>query len=171
MKTLKRYISLFSLVMVCVAAGYAQTTLTALDGSRVDVQAQKGKVVVLAIGASWLPLSGKQADYVNAVAKKYQGRDVVVYFVATDSTNSKSKNFASDDAIRSFVNTNKLAVTVLRDSDGATTFPKFKVDQVPSFVILDKAGTPSGLPVGGIDMDSKGDQTLRISKVIDKLLA
>src|SRR5436190_16911166 len=112
MKTLKRIISFFSLVIFFAAAGHAQTTLTALDSSRVNVEAQKGKVVVLAIGASWLPLSGKQADYVNAVAKKYQGRDVVVYFVATDSTNSRSKNFASDDAIKSFVNTNKLGVTV-----------------------------------------------------------
>ena len=170
MKTLKRYISLFSLVILSVAAGYAQTTLTALDGTRVNVEAQKGKVVVLAIGASWLPLSGKQADYVNAVAKKYQGRDVVVYFVATDSTNPKSKNFASDDAIKSFASTNKLAVPVLRDSDGATTFPKYKVDQVPSFVILDKNGVEAGPPLGGIDMDTKGDQTLRIFKVIDRLL-
>jgi hypothetical protein len=115
-------------------------------------------------------LSGKQADYVNAVASKYKGRDVVVYFVATDSTNSGSKNFASDDALKSFATTNKLSVPLLRDSDGATTFQKYKVDQVPSFVILDKTGAPAGLPLGGIDMDTKGDQTVRISKVIDKLL-
>jgi len=170
MKTLKRFISVFSLVMCCFAAGYSQTTLTALDGTRVNVEGQRGKVVVLAIGASWIRLSGKQADYVNAVASKYKGRDVVVYFVATDSTSSGSKNFASDDALKSFVSTNKLAVPLLRDSDGSVTFQKYKVDQVPSFVVLDKNGAPAGPPLGGIDMDTKGDQTLRISKVIDRLL-
>src|SRR5689334_13370490 len=118
MNTIKRALSIFSLVVVCAAAAYSQTALTALDGSHVDVEAQKGKVVVLAVGASWLPLSGKQADYVNAIASKYKGRDVVVYFVATDSTNSRSKNFASDETLKSFVSTSKLAVPVLRDSDG-----------------------------------------------------
>jgi hypothetical protein len=104
------------------------------------------------------------------LSSRYKGRDVVVYFVATDSTNARSKNFASDDAIKSFALTNKLSVPVLRDSDGSVTFERFKVDQMPSFVVLDKTGAPAGPAIGGIDTDAKGDQTIRISKVIDRLL-
>jgi thiol-disulfide isomerase/thioredoxin len=154
-----------------LAAGltaFAQTNLTALDGARVNIEGQTGKVVVLAIGASWLPLSAKQAEFTNSLAKKYAGKNVVVYFVATDSVNTRSKNFASDERIRSFAFENKLTVPVLRDSEGTMTLRKFNVEQVPSFVILDKSGVQSGEPFGGID--PKYDVTIQIAKLIDRLL-
>jgi thiol-disulfide isomerase/thioredoxin len=146
----------------------AQTSLTSLSGSRVDVQGHRGKVVILAMGASWLPLSNKQAEYTNMLAKRYTGKDVVVYFVATDSANQKSKNFATNADIEKFVAGSKLAVPVLRDSDGAITLKKFNVDQLPSFIILDKEGNVSGSAFGGID--PKFDVTVPISKAVDKLL-
>jgi DNA-directed RNA polymerase alpha subunit len=139
-----------------------------IDGTRVDLQGQRGKIVILAIGASWLPLSNKQAEYTNILAKRYTGKDVAVYFVATDSTTAKSKNFATDADIEKFVVASKLAVPVLRDSDGAVTLKKFNVDQLPSFIILDKQGNVSGSAFGGID--PKFDITLPISKAVDKLL-
>ncbi len=168
MKTLKGFIAILSITLAAVFAANAQTNLTSLDGTRVNVEGQNGKVVVLAIGASWLPLSNKQAEFTNALAKKYSGRDVVIYFVATDSLNAGSKNFASNDSIRKFAGVNKLTVTVLRDADGAATLRKFNVEQVPSFVILDKSGREVGEPFGGID--PKYDITIPISKAIDKLL-
>ena len=165
-------IKLFAAVLIVTGAlalvGTAQTSLVGLDGSRVDIQGQRGKVVVLAVGASWLPLSGKQAEYTNALAKKYAGRDVAVYFVTTDSTNAKSKNFASDDAVKKFATTNKLNVTVLRDGDGVATLKKFNIDQIPSFIILDKNGNMVGQPLGGID--PKYDITVPISKTVDGIL-
>ena len=149
-------------------SAWAQTTLVGLDGSRVDIQGQRGKVVILAVGASWLPLSGKQAEYTNLLAKKYAGRDVVIYFVSTDSTVAKSKNFASNEDIRKFATANKLTTTILRDSDGAMTLKKFNIDQIPSFVILDKNGSLVGQPFGGIDPNF--DITVPISRAVDKIL-
>ncbi|MEQ1606662.1 MAG: TlpA disulfide reductase family protein [Pyrinomonadaceae bacterium] len=168
MKTLKSVIVSLSLVLAVAFSVSAQTSLTSLDGTRVNVEGQNGKVVVLAIGASWLPLSSKQAEFTNALVKKYAGKNVVFYFVATDSSNAKSKNFATNDAVQKFATGNKLTATVLRDSDGASTLKKFNVEQVPSFVILDKSGNQVGEPFGGID--PKGDITIPISKAIDKLL-
>ena len=168
MKTLKSVIVSLSLVLVVVFSVSAQTNLTSLDGSRVNVEGQTGKVVVIAIGASWLPLSNKQAEYTNALAKRYAGRNVVFYFVATDSSNATSKNFATNDEIQKFATGNRLTAIVLRDSDGAATFRKFNVEQVPSFVILDKSGNLVGDPFGGID--PKYDITIPISKAIDRLL-
>lgn len=159
---------MLSLTLTLTAAAFSQTVLTSIDGNRVDVEAQKGKVVVLAVGAAWLPLSAKQADLTNALAKKYAGRDVVFYFVTTDSTNVKSKNYASDADVRKFAADKKLAVPVLRDSDGLIMTKEFKIEQVPSFVILDKSGKPSVEPFGGLD--PKYDLTGPISKLIDKLL-
>lgn len=168
MKTIKIIAYPLALTIMLSATAFSQTVLTSLDGSRVDVEGQKGKVVVLAVGASWLPLSAKQIEYTNALAKKYQSKDVVFYFVATDSSNAKSKNFASIDDIRKFTFANKFNGTVLRDADGAVTLKKYDIDQVPSFVILDKNGAQVGEPFGGID--PKYDITIPISKAIDRLL-
>ena len=168
MKNIKFFAAVLIVTGALALVGTAQTSLVGLDGSRVDVQGQRGKVVVLAVGASWLPLSGKQAEYTNALAKKYAGRNVAVYFVTTDSTNAKSKNFASDDAVKKFATTNKLNVTVLRDGDGVATLKKFNIDQIPSFVILDKNGNMVGEALGGID--PKYDITIPISKTVDRLL-
>lgn len=170
MKTLKGFIAILSITFAAAFAASAQTNLTSIDGTSVNVEDQNGKIVVLAIGASWLPLSNKQAEFTNALAKKYADRDVVFYFVITDSANAGSKNFASSDAIRKFATGNKLTVSVLRDPDGAATLKKFNVEQVPSFVVLDKNGKQVGEPIGGIDPTGKYDITIPISKTIDKLL-
>ncbi len=168
MKTIKNLIAVLAFVMFASAAASAQTVLSGLNGERVDIQGQDGKVVILAVGASWLPLSAKQIEYTNRLAKMYAGRNVAVYFVATDSENTKSKNFATNEDIKRFAAANKLAVPVLRDSDGAALLKKFSIDQLPSFVVLDKSGNMSGDPFGGID--PKYDISIPISKAVDKLL-
>ncbi len=153
---------------VSALAASAQTRLPSLDGGSVDVQAQRGKVVILAVGASWLPLSEKQAEFTNMLSKRYAGKDVVIYFILTDSTNPKSKNHATDEQLRQWAESKKLNVLVLRDTDGAATLSKFGIDQLPSFVVLDKAGNKSGDAFGGID--PKFDITIQISKKVDSLL-
>jgi peroxiredoxin len=169
MKNIKSILTILSFVFAFSMAISAQAvTLTSLDGEKVNVQGQKGKVVVLAIGASWLPLSNQQAVTINKLAKKYAGRDVVFYFVTTDSTSAKSKNYANDDMIRKFATSNKLNVPVLRDSDGAITLKKFGIDQLPSYVILGKDGKPATESYVGID--PKTDITLAISQEIDEIL-
>ena len=155
------------LVVGLAVAAFAQTNLKSLDGQSVNVQGQRDKVVILSVGARWVPLSAKQADFTNQLAKKYAGRDVVIYFVSTDSA-TPGKNFASDDDLRKFAATNKLSVAVLRDPDGATILNRFGIDQIPSFVILNKSGALVGEPMGGID--PKSDITVPIGRVVDRLL-
>ena len=176
MKSIKSLLTILSFVFVFSMAAAAQN-LTALDGGgKVDVQNQKDKIVVLAIGASWLPLSTEQVLITNKLAKKYAGRDVVVYFVVTDSASAKSKNYASDDEINNFVARTKLNVPVLRDSDGAQTLKKYGVDQLPSFVILGRDGKPATEAFGGIGSidpkiaNQKNDVSVPISQAIDKIL-
>lgn len=169
MKKLKLLSAALGLLAVFAFGASAQSVVfSSLDGDKIDLNAQKGKVVVLAIGAQWLPLSNAQAGFVNKLAKKYAGRDVVFYFISADSTSEKSKNYASDDEIRKFATENKLSVTILRDSDGATSLKKFNIDQLPSFVILDKTGKLATEPFSGIDPNT--DISIPISREIDKLL-
>ena len=145
-----------------------QIPLVSIGGRTVDVQAQKGKVVVLAVGASWLPLSAKQVEFTNLLSKKYAGKNVAVFFIATDSMNPRSRNHATNEALSSFVSDHKLNVPLLRDPDGTALIRKFRVDQLPSFIVLDKNGSLSGPAFGGID--PKFDITVSIAKRVDSLL-
>jgi peroxiredoxin len=166
MKNLKIFFALAAFA-VCAVAVNGQTSLQMIGGGNVDVQSQKGKVVVLAFGAKWLPLSAKQADFTNLLAKKYAGRNVAIYYVCTDSLNQKSKNYATNEMLSAFATDSKLSVPVLRDPDGVL-MKKYRVDQLPSFIILDKTGVVSGDAFGGID--PKFDITIPMGKKIDSLL-
>ena len=168
MNTFKNIFAAAAVVVVLAAASFAQTSLPSLNGGTVDVQAQKGKVVILAVGAKWLRLSEKQAQFTTALSKKYGGKNVAIYFIATDSVNPKSKNKATDDEIRDWAAKNNLNAVVLRDPDGAALLGKFAIDQLPAFVVLDKNGAMSGEAFTGIDPNF--DITVPISKMVDSLL-
>jgi peroxiredoxin len=125
-------------------------SVRSVDGQTVTSESLRGEVVVLAFGASWLPLSKTQLQGVRKFADEYSNRGVVVYWVSTESEDQKSKNYASDDQLRSFANKYGLKVTVLRDPDGAVS-RRMGVDQLPSIVIIDKQGNIVGTPIGGLD--------------------
>lgn len=169
MKNIKLFAAVLSLAFVLSVSASAQNVVfTSIEGEKIDIQSQKGKVVVMAIGATWLPLSRNQSNAINKLSKKYAGRDVVFYFIATDSASAKSKNYASDEQLRSFVSDNKLGVSVLRDSEGAVSVKSFNVDQLPAFIVLDKEGKLATKPFTGIDPES--DISVPISQAIDKIL-
>jgi peroxiredoxin len=160
------------LILLGASASFAQTprvdfSLRSTDGQTVTSESLRGEIVVLAFGASWLPLSRTQLQGVRKLADDYSSRGVVVYWVSTESDDSKSKNFASDEQLRSFSQKYGLKVTVLRDPDGVIS-KKFGVDQLPSIVILDKEGNMSGGPIGGLD--PSGNLAGQLASRLDKLL-
>ena len=142
-------------------------SLRSVDGQTVTSDSLRGEVVVLAFGASWLPLSRTQLQGVRKLADEYSNRGVVVYWVSTESDDPKSKNHASDEQLRSFAQKYGLKVTVLRDPNGVIS-KKFGVDQLPSIVILDKEGSISGGPIGGLDPN--GNLADQLASRLDKLL-
>ena len=146
--------------------GAVDFSLRSIDGQTVSSESLRGEVVVLAFGASWLPLSKTQLQGVRKLADEYSDRGVVVYWVSTESEDSKSKNFASDDQLRAFAQKYGLKVTVLRDPDGATS-KKFGIDQLPSIVIIDKEGHASE-PIGGLDPN--GNLAGQLASRLDKVL-
>ena len=169
MKNIKLLFLSLSLVFAFVFSAQAQdVNFTTLGGEKIDLASEKGKVVVLAIGASWLPLSKNQATAINKLTRKYNGRDVVFYFIATDSSVQKSKNYASNEQIQKFADNNQLSISILRDSDGVLSIKQYKVDQLPAFIILDKEGKVADGPFTGLD--PKSDISVPLSAKIDKLL-
>lgn len=170
----KSLLALFSLVLLASSLGLAQNrggapvefSLRSVDGQTITSESLRGEVVVLAFGASWLPLSKAQLQGIRKLADQYSDRGVVVYWVSTESEDSKSKNFASDEQLRAFAQKYGLRVTVLRDPDGSVS-KKFGIDQLPSFVILDKQGKPSE-PIGGLDPN--GNLASQLASRLDKVL-
>jgi len=142
-------------------------SLKSIDGQTVTSESLRGEVVVMAFGASWLPLSRTQLQGVRKLADQYSDRGVVVYWVSTDSEDSKSKNFASDQQLRSFAQKYGLKVTVLRDPDGVFS-KKMGIDQLPSMIILDKQGNIVGGPIGGLD--PSGNIASQLSSTLDRIL-
>jgi len=151
-----------------ISASAQNATYTGLDGKRYETSSDRGKVVVLAIGASWLPLSETQAEVLGKVAKNFKGKDVAFYFVATDTVSSDDETDASDSELAAFAKKNKIDVTVLRDPRGASTNRAFKVDQLPAFIIIDKQGDMSGRPVTGIQPNR--DISPQLTQRIESLL-
>lgn len=139
-------------------------SLRAIDGEAVTSQGLRGEVVVLAFGASWLPLSRNQMESVKKLADQYAGKGVAVYWVSVDSENPKSKNFVSDDQLRDLAR--KYKVAILRDPDGALS-RKMGIDQLPSVVIIDKQGHIAGA-IGG--MDPAANLTTQLSARLNKIL-
>ena len=164
-------LALFLMIVLGSSLALAQKgpvdfSLRSIDGQTVSSESLRGAVVVLAFGASWLPLSKTQLQGVRKLADEYSDRGVVVYWVSTESDDVKSKNFASDDQLRAFAQKYGLKVTVLRDPDGATS-KKLGIDQLPSIVIIDKEGH-AGEPIGGLDPNGNlaGQLASRLTKVL-----
>ncbi|HZG54378.1 MAG TPA: TlpA disulfide reductase family protein, partial [Pyrinomonadaceae bacterium] len=71
--------------------GALDFSLRSVDGGSITSEQLRGDVVVLAFGASWLPLSRTQVEGVQRLADEYRDRDLRVYWVSTDSESQKSK--------------------------------------------------------------------------------
>jgi peroxiredoxin len=170
----KPLLALFLMVLLGSSLALAQNrgggpvdfSLRSIDGQTITSDSLRGEVVVLAFGASWLPLSKAQLQGIRKLADEYSDRGVVVYWVSTESEDAKSKNFASNEQLKAFAQKYGLKVTVLRDPDGAVS-KKFGIDQLPSIIIIDKQGNASE-PIGGLDPN--GNLANQLAERLDKVL-
>jgi len=139
-------------------------SLRSIDGPAVTSESLRGEVVVLAFGASWLPLTRNQMEALKKVADQYAGKGVAVYWVSTESDSAKAKNYVADDELRELGR--KYKVTVLRDPDGSIS-KRLGVDQLPSTVIINKQGQVAAA-VGGLDPNA--DMAKQLAERLDKIL-
>jgi|GEM_PF-857211 len=143
--------------------------LKTTDGGEINSEMVRGDVVVLAFGSSYLgSLSKTQVQGVQELANHFDGQDVRIYWVSTDSASPKSKTYATDEQLNTFARKNGLKLTVLRDPDGAL-FKQTGADQLPAVVILDRTGAVNVPVVGGLDPNRKLVEVL--SERLNKLIA
>ena len=165
----KIVISAAALSVLLIAAPFAlgqapDFSLRAVDGPAVTSESLRGEVVVLAFGASWLPLTRNQMEGLKKLADQYAARGVAVYWVSTESDSPKSKNFVSDEELRELGR--KYKISVLRDPDGPVS-RRLAVDQLPATVIINKQGQVAAT-LGGLDPSA--DLAKQLAERLDKIL-
>jgi peroxiredoxin len=138
-----------------------------IDGQAIGANEVRGQVVVLAVGASWLPLSRKQAQNIRKLANEYGKRGVVVYWVSTDSESPKSRNYATDEQLRAFSRRHDLNITILRDPEAAIV-KQMGVSELPAIVILDRTGKVFRSPITGLDPE--GNLSEQLAEPLNELL-
>jgi peroxiredoxin len=157
----------FSVLMIAAPLAVGQApdfSFRAVDGPAVTSESLRGEVVVLAFGASWLPLTKNQVEGLKKLADQYAARGVAVYWISTESDSPKSKNFVSDEELRELGR--KYKMSVLRDPDGPVS-RRLGVDQLPATVIINKQGQIAAT-LGGLDPSA--DLAKQLAERLDKML-
>ena len=158
-----------ALLVLLIAVPFARAqapdfSLRAIDGPAVTAESLRGEVVVLAFGASWLPLTRNQMEGLKKLADQYAARGVAVYWISTESDSPKSKNFVSDEELRDLGR--KYKISVLRDPDGPVS-RRLAVDQLPATVLINKQGQIAAT-LGGLDPSA--DLAKQLAERLDKML-
>jgi peroxiredoxin len=142
-------------------------TFRSVDGREVKLADQKGKVVVMSFGGTWVPLASKELPALQKIADRYSSRGVQVYWVSINSSKPGARNYASDADLQAFTQKHNLKVTTLRDPD-QTVYRSFGLDAVPTVVIIDQQGALAHKHVGfGAD---QGEAYGELVRVIERLL-
>jgi cytochrome c-type biogenesis protein len=103
-----------------------------LDGDSVSLAAQRGKVVLLNVWATWCHPCRAEIPELRALHAKYRERGLELVGVSVDAD-------GSDDAIRAFMKDFEMAYPIWRDPDERVS-AQFLVVGVPATFLIDREG-------------------------------
>ncbi|MBS1806937.1 MAG: TlpA family protein disulfide reductase [Acidobacteria bacterium] len=130
-------LTLFALITSAIAAQAPNVTLTGVDGGSFSLASQKGKVIVLSFGATWVPMTSKELPALQKLVTAHPKASF--YWVSTNAAKAGEKNFASDADLQAFAAKNGLRIPVLRDADKAA-YKAFGLTSLPSLIVIDQTG-------------------------------
>ena len=156
------------------AAGFAQAKtpppdptfkLQSLDGKVVDLNEQRGNVVLVSFGATWCAPCTVELQSLNELLTEYRNQPVKFFWVsverADEINNSRLKQYAKE---------RKLAFPVLRDT-GKMVYMQFAERQrLPMILLLDKDGkvdTPVTFGVKSPPQNYKAEVRARLNKLLN----
>lgn len=157
-------LTLFVLLTTAIAAQAPNITLTGVDGSNFSLASNKGKVIVLSFGATWVPMTSKELPALQKLVSAHPKASF--YWVSTNSAKAGEKNFAADADLQAFAAKNGLRIPVLRDADKAA-YRALGLTSLPSLIVIDQAGNIK-LKHEGFDPDQAdpfGDVTQAINQL------
>jgi thiol-disulfide isomerase/thioredoxin len=127
------------------------------DGTVVNLDAERGNVVVLDFWATWCEPCKAALPEWESLAEAYRDRGVHLYAVSVDGDPNKIGEFIQEVGLK---------VPVLLDRDAAVAEGTLHLTIIPTVLIVDRQGAIRGTHQGYAPADVKG-----YSKEIDPLLA
>jgi cytochrome c-type biogenesis protein len=128
------------------APSYATVSL---NGDSVSLAAQRGKVVLLNVWATWCHPCRTEIPELRAIHAKFQAQGLELIGVSVDTD-------GTDDAIRSFMRDFQMTFPIWRDPDERVS-TKFLVVGVPATFLIDREGVLRWRKTGPI---APGDTSL-----------
>jgi thiol-disulfide isomerase/thioredoxin len=121
-------------------------TVTALDGSKFNLDAMGGRVVLIDFWATWCGPCNEELPHLKKIAKEFAGQPLVIISVSWDSDETKWKNF---------INKNEMTWIQYRDADHVLS-KNFGVDAIPHYFTIDSDGVLTAELLGsGSDVEGK----------------
>ncbi|MBB5343424.1 TlpA disulfide reductase family protein [Tunturibacter empetritectus] len=120
--------------------------VTALDGSKFNLDAMGGRVVLIDFWATWCGPCNEELPHVKKIAKEFAGQPLVIISVSWDSDETKWKNF---------INKNEMTWVQYRDADHSLS-REFGVESIPHYFTIDSDGVLTAEMLGsGSDVEGK----------------
>lgn len=127
--------------------------VTALDGTRFNLDAMGGRVVLIDFWATWCGPCNAALPEVKRIAKNFAGQPLVIISVSWDSDDAKW---------RQFIQKNEMTWLQYRDADHSLS-RAFGVEAIPHYFTIDSDGVLTAEMVG-TDSDVEG----RLKKLVAK---
>lgn len=137
----EKFVRLFVVLALVAATAAAQPAiaLRSLDGRTINLADERGRVVVLAFGATWTPLASKELPALQELADKYAGSGVTFYWVSVNTAKQGARNYASDADLQAFAARAGMKVQILRDPE-QSAYRALALTGLPGMIVIDKAG-------------------------------
>ena len=114
-------------------------SLPDLDGAKVSLGAQRGRVVLLYFWATWCPYCEKELPAaIEQLARTYRERPLTVLAVNIEER---------PDTVRAWARQHKVTVPVLLDADGEVA-ADYRVTATPTAILIDGEGRTLARAVG-----------------------
>ena len=110
-----------------------------LNGEKVQLNALKGKIVLLNFSASWSSPCKEEMPSMEALYQHYKERDFAFLTISID--------YEGPEPVRKFIEKHRYRFSVLLDPKGKT-LDLFEINKIPATLIIDKEGKMIGRVIG-----------------------
>ncbi|MCS7079845.1 MAG: redoxin domain-containing protein [Chloracidobacterium sp.] len=128
------------------------------DGTTLDAEKLRGKVVLLCFAAHGSSLMRPLLRQINNLADAYS--QVTICLILTNGRQPRDRDFLSDADLKAWRDQQQIAYPLARDPHGTILFQRLNLSVLPSFVLLRKDGTVA-LKREGIDPTTSLVDSLR----------
>jgi len=120
--------------------------VTALDGTKFNLDAMGGRVVLIDFWATWCGPCNEELPHMKKIAKEFAGQPLVIISVSWDSDEQKWKDFIAK---------NEMTWVQYRDADHVLT-NQFGINAIPHYFTIDSDGVLTSEMLGeGSDVEGK----------------